>query len=399
MDAVESIDTLSFPDVTEYCCDACVEVSLADKVAKVAFKVASYLTDPVCKGHELFRRLYVVEALNPTAHAVANKARKVFLYIGIVACGAVAVFSSVPGIVLRYAAAQLQSHPYIHVKGHGHGKALPADHAFTLLSWNICCISGGYSISDGGVAPWASRIDAIIDEIIAKDADVNCLYEVFDVKAATYISERLKEHGYVHIYFNIGPKAVGVNSGILVASKYDVQNPEFTAYSEDMLVGRTKNAAKGVFAFDLSSEGKSFARIFATHLQHSEEPEFATDEEVEARRKQMKVIADKIDQVRDKCVVLTGDLNFDDSEFDAIPGRDRFQEGNTFTEKTWGGDEFCAGIVEKRVSQGLNLDHTAILRGTARDITTSLVRTGYDPAVYTESALSDHEGLFSKISL
>lgn len=399
MDAVDSIDTFTFSEVTDYACEMCAEVSLADRVAKVAFKVASYLTDPVCKGHELFRRLYVVETLNPTATAVANTARKVLLYIGIVACATVGVFSSVPGIVLRYAAAQLQSYPYIHVKGHAESKILPADHSFTLLSWNICCTSGGYSISDGGVTPWASRIDAVIEEIIAKDADVNCLYEVFDVKTATYISERLKEHGYVHFYFNIGPKAVGISSGILVASKYDVQNPEFSAYSEDMLVGRTKNAAKGVFAFDLSSEGKNFARIFATHLQHSEEPAFPTEEEVEARRKQMKVITDKIDKVRDRCIVLTGDLNFDDPEFDNIRGRSWFQEGNIFTEKTWGGDEFCAGIVEKRVSHGLNLDHTAIVKGTASDITTSLVRTGFDPAAFTESALSDHEGLFSTITL
>lgn len=231
---------------------------------------------------------------------------------------------------------------------------------------------------------------------------VNCLYETFDVNAAFHICEQLKQRGYNDFYFNIGPKAVGVSSGILIGSKYKIHNPAFSPFPQDSLVGRTKNAAKGVFSFDLQGRrGENFARIYATHLQHSEEPAFPTAEEVEARRKQMQIIVDKIDVVRDRCIVVTGDLNLDDEEYRDSSWQDRFQKGDPFGDglKTWGGDEFCARLVGKRVSGPLNLDHTMVLNGTAHSIETSLVETGYDPAVFKEGVLSDHDGLFSTITV
>lgn len=363
------------------------------------FEIASYLTDPVCKSHEYFRRIQVVEALNPKAIAIANLARKFFLCLGLVIFASLAVVTTLPGIAFRSVGSHLQKNPYIHVQGDSEPKILPPDHSFSLLTWNICCVGAGYAISDGGVVPWSFRIDAIIDKIVEKNADVNCLYETFDTKSAFYIYEKLKQHGYNHFYFNIGPKAIGVSSGILVASKYTIQNPEFTQFPQDALVGRAKNAAKGVFGFDLESSRRQFARIYSTHLQHSEQPEFPTDEEIEARKRQMQIIIDKVNTVRDRSVIVTGDLNLDDKEYNASLWHARFQKGDDFEEKTWGGDEFCASLVDKPVSGPLNLDHTMILNGTARSIHTQLLQTGYNSAVFNEKALSDHCGLLSIIQI
>jgi endonuclease/exonuclease/phosphatase family metal-dependent hydrolase len=399
MDLVES---LTFPDVHGFNLDDGQEddVLFRDRIASVAFQVASYLTDPVCKAHESWRRVQIIDSLNPTSAKVVKVATQFFLCLAIASCALLAVFTTVPGIVLRHLAAKVQSTPYLYFTNAASGKVLPNDHAFTLLSWNICGTSAGHVFSDGGLYPWVTRIDAIIDKMVASDADVNCLYEVFDVKAATYITQRLKQHGYQHFYYNIGPRAVGVNSGILVASKYIVKAPEFTPYPEDALVGRTKYTSKGVFAFDLASEGKSFARIFATHLQHSEEPAFATSEEIEARRKQMQIIIDKMNGIRDRCVVLTGDLNLDDKEKDKSFWRGRFSEETLYysSEKTWGGDEFSVKLVgDKRVSEALNLDHTLLLKGSGRALETFLISTGFDLAVLDPKALSDHAGLYSTI--
>lgn len=365
----------------------------------VLFQVASMLTDPICKCHEFFRRIYVVDTLNPKASALSNLARKIALFVGLVAWAFLALFTTLPGIALRSLGAHLQTNPFIEFHGAERGKTLPSERSFSLLSWNICCVGAGYSISDGGVVPWSFRIDDIIHKIIEKDADVNCLYETLDVASASQICEKLKQNGYTHFYFNIGPKAVGVSSGILVASKYNIKNPEFSPFPAAMLVGRTKMAAKGVFAFDLESRGECFARVYSTHLQHSEEPQFPTPEEIEARRQQMQIIVDKVNAVRDRCIVVTGDLNLDDDEYGASSWQHLFQKGDLFSNKTWGGDAFCARMVGKRISGPLNLDHTMVVHGTARSIRTALVQTGYDPAIFQGGALSDHGGLLSEISL
>lgn len=373
--------------------------ALVNKIAVMVFQAASYLTDPLSKCHEFYRRIYVIEACNPEANAISNLARKIALGLGAVGWASLAIFTTLPGALLRYFGSYLQANPFIYAQGPANGKVLPDERSFSLLSWNICGVDGGYAISDGGVLPWSFRIDNIINKIIEKNADVNCLYEVFDPNAAFYICEKLKERGYSHFYFNIGPRAIGVSSGILVASKYNIKNPEFSPFSQDILVGRTKNAAKGVFAFDLESQGKNFARIYSTHLQHSEEPQFPTAEEVEARKRQMQIIVDKVNAVRDRCIVVTGDLNLDDDEYNTSSWQNRFQKGNSFGAfgKTWGGDEFCACMVGKRISEPLNLDHTMVVKGTARAISTSLVQTGYNPAHFKAGALSDHEGLMSRI--
>jgi hypothetical protein len=115
----------------------------------------------------------------------------------------------------------------------------------------------------------------------------------------------------------------------------------------------------------------------------------------------MQIIVDKVNAVRDRCVVITGDLNLDDEEFRASSWRSRFQKGDDFgnTEKTWGGDAFCARMMGKRISGALNLDHTMVAKGTAGAMSTTLVHTGFDPVNFKKEALSDHAGLFTQITL
>jgi len=376
--------------------------ALANRAAERFFYLASYLTDPICNVREYYWRLAVVDSLNPTAYKISNYIRKGMLCVGIVGWASLAAVTTLPGAGLRVLGSYLQKQPFIHKQGPAEHKTLPLNRVFSLLSWNICCIGAGYSITAGGVVPRDFRIDKIVDRILREDADVNCLYEMFDPKVASYVCERLKARGYNHFYFNIGPRAIGVSSGILVASKYKIHDPEFSAFPAESLVGSTKHSTKGVFSFDLESQGRLFARIYSTHLQHSAEPEFPTTEEVVARGVQMQMIVDKVNLVRDRCIVVTGDLNLDDGEYKSSSWQARFLKGDRFGNllKTWGGEAFCARLMGQRVSKALNLDHTMVLNnGAARSIETDLVETGYDPEVFKEDALSDHAGLFSRISV
>jgi hypothetical protein len=374
---------------------------VCSEVAKVCFLTASYFTDPLCKGHEFFRRFQIVDTMYPIESQAVNFARKAFLAISLVGYASLSMITTPIGIGLRFAGLQVQMTPFIFLQGAQSSKILPLNRSFSLLSWNVCGIGAGYSISDGGVIPWHMRLGNVIEKILEKNADVNCLYEVFDVQTAFALYNEMKKRGYTHFYFNMGAKPIGTSSGIFVASKYKIIHPEFMPFSQDMLVGRTKHSGKGAFIFDLESQGKAFATICATHMQHSELPEFPTEEEVSARKMQMDLITNKITKIYNRCVLVTGDLNLDDQEYQKSSWQRYFQKGDAFssTEKTWDGDSFSAKLVGKQVSGPLNLDHTMMLKGSARSIHTSLVRTGFNAKVFKKEALSDHEGLLSHMVL
>jgi endonuclease/exonuclease/phosphatase family metal-dependent hydrolase len=373
----------------------------ATQAKATTYRAASYLTDPFCKTHEYFRRIQIVDVLNPEGDPICNFARKVILAVGIVIAAALALITSGPGALLRGLAANLESEPFIHFHTDQPEKTLPENHTFSLLSWNICCVGGGYAITNGGVVPWQDRIDRIVDKIIQADADVNCLYETFDLESAFVIYEKLREKGYSHFYFNMGARATGVTSGIMIASKYAVKNPEFTPYPVETLIGRVKQSSKGLFTCDLQSEDQTFATVISTHLMHSAQSDTPTAEEVECRRQQMEIVMQKVDRVKDRCTVVNGDLNLSDDEYARSSWQARFQKGVEFpdTQKTWGGDEFCAALIDDLSSGPVNLDHTMIVKDTARAIHTTLVETGFDGKVFKEEALSDHAGLLSQITV
>lgn len=361
---------------------------IKEKISHLCFKIASYLTDPICKAHEYFRILSLKQTLF---------LKKSVFALTLLSNTSLSLFTTLPGVAFRAYAINLQPKPYLYAKSAHAEKSLPKDGSFTLLSWNICCIAGGFSISDGGVTPWRERIEPITKKIIEKDADVNCLYEVFDLHSAFYLTDKLSQAGYTHIYYNIGPRGVGVSSGIFIASKYEIDNLEFTEFSKELLVGSTKNANKGFVTFDLTSDQKPFARVFATHLQHSDQPAYPTKEEIEARHGQMELIMQKIHQRENICTILTGDLNLDDDEYESSFWKQDFQRKET--KKTWGGDHYCATLSGKKVSPSLNLDYLLVTNGSAKSFSTQIVETGFDPKIYTSLALSDHRGLLGTIKV
>lgn len=360
---------------------------------KQVFQLASYLTDPICKVHELFRRLYIIDTLHPTASKTSKWARKFFISIGMIIASFVSIATTVPGICLRGMASHLEKEPFLYYQGALQDKQLKK--VFSLLSWNICCIAGGYCISDGGVMPWPFRIDKIIMKIREADADVLSLYEVMDLTAGFYLYEKLQEK-YAHFYFNVGPRAIGPSSGIFIASKFKITSPTFIPFAKQMLVGRTKMAEKGVFFFNIQTQDKN-VKIYTTHLQHSEEPQYPTHEEVQARKKEMNLIMEKVHQETGN-VILTGDLNLDEKEYRHSCWSKYFQQVS-LNSKTWGGDRFCAEMLGKRISSSLNLDYTLTTKKSDLHISTCLVSSDYDDATFTIDALSDHRGLLSRFEI
>jgi endonuclease/exonuclease/phosphatase family metal-dependent hydrolase len=363
------------------------------------YRTASYLTEPVCYAHACFRHLQLIKYKWGTVDKVNSLVYGAFFAVRFVVSAALSVVATAPGALCRRAAMALQKQPFLVHKEEGEGKRLSEGRAFSVFSWNICCVSGGYAISDGGVREWPARINRIIDRICETDADVNCLYEVFDWEAMVLLRDRLKERGYPHIYYNIGPKAVGVSSGIFMASKYAVSSAEFTPFPKSMLVGRTKRCEKGVFRFDLQSEGEVFATLFATHLQHSQVSARPEVQDVRARSEEMQFILEKVDQIRERAVLVLGDLNMSLEEFQGACWAHRFVNAGAQRARTWKGDGFCARFMGQEVSGPLVLDYVLLVNETTASVETHLVDARFDPEFLSNQALSDHEGLLTTIKL
>lgn len=361
------------------------------------FTLASSLTDPICKSHEYLRRISVVDSLHDDGYRGMNFVRKFLFGLGVPFFAVTGFIPAMLGIGIRKVFCSFQTQPFIHLKGNLSKIKKEHDGAFTIFSWNICCVGAGYVITDGNQLSWPFRIEKIAQKIREQNADIVCLAEVFDIKTAFRLYEGLKDD-YPFFYLNIGPRHLGVSSGLFVASKFEVADSQFIPFPKEMLNGRSKYAEKGVFSLLVKSAGKVFAQVLTTHLEHSEEPEFATVDEARARKDEMEKVV--IPQIKEGvAAVVLGDLNCDENEFHASSWSSHFDRGQFPHEPTWAGDAFCASLTRgKKISRSLTLDYALLAKGTAKEICTEIVLTGHDAKKFN-SGLSDHAGLRSVIKV
>jgi exonuclease III len=180
----------------------------------------------------------------------------------------------------------------------------PLQNRLKVLTLNACFMPGGLPLIYGGVTPSAARIDALAQRILQADPDLICLEEMHSIGDSFALMKKL-EGNYTHFYFNIGPQVIFFDSGLFVASKQEIQNPEFTPFSTVVNVHNMAN--KGIFHFELSG-----AHIFHTHLFPSSDADARpSQEEKEIRRQELKVITDKIEKLPDQTapILVVGDFN------------------------------------------------------------------------------------------
>lgn len=366
-----------------------------------ALKIASYLTEPICKVREYFYTLYI---LDETCKSTAQKAAKTaFLVLGIIAFSLLTPITAPIGALIRKIVATVSTKPYIYLERAAKGKILPENKQISLVSHNECYMPAGYCITDGQVAPSSDRkrIDANIQQIQNLNPDLICLYEVPDILDADYISSQLQE--YPFIIPVAGVRAIGPSSMMYVASKYEIvkDSIQFIPFVKGTeLTGRAQHSEKGVLSFDIKSSNAetSFATILSTHLQHSETPEKPEAFEIASRRKQMEKIAKQIqDIVTRNNVIFTGDLNQDEIELQSFL-KDHQRDPSVQGKVTWGGDAWCAKLMEKPASGPTVLDYTFVA-GEGATIATKIIETGYSGSEFRSDATSDHFLLFSTITV
>lgn len=370
------------------------------KIYDMGYTCASYLSDPLLKAHSWRWQIPITHKLHENASRVEICVRKAMYGLGAVTTGLCSVASSTAGVLLRHTFINIQKHPFLHCTGQAPEKSF--NDQFSLLSWNLCCIPGGYPITDGSVLPWNYRIKNIIQAIQKENKDVVCLCEIFDIHTAHDLIKGLAS-SYTHFYYCVGPKTVGPSSGLFIASKFRIEDPSFAVFPREALCGRAKFSNKGVFSFDIKNESGQQVRIFATHLGHSEVPNNPTLEELTARKKELDLILNEMEQHKHKIQILTGDLNMDPIEFQNNKMDELFDRGLIKSVgATWGGDKYSAeNIVGKKGSDPTTLDYTMIRHSQELNasITTTYLETGFDGEDFRLHALSDHKGLCSEITL
>lgn len=374
-----------------------------------ALKIASYLTEPVCKVREYFYTFYI---LNKICKTTTQKILTIaYLTLGIFTFSLLTPLTAPVGAFMRGLVTIFESQPYTYIKREGEGKLFPENKKITLASHNVCYMPAGYCITDGQVVPPSDRrrINANILKIKELNPDIVCLYEVSDIYDAQYISSQLPE--YPFLIPVAGVRAIGPSSMMYVASKYEIieDSIEFVPFIKGTeLTGWAQYSEKGILSFDIRNQKEQeqapIATIILTHLQHSEIPEQPEEDDVRARTAQMKKIAEKIQaKMQDKAVIFTGDLNQVEEEINRFLTEYQIsyltRDLSIGKQTTWDGDQWCSDLTGKQSSGPLVLDYTFIAGKAASNISTKIIETGYSGKEFRSEATSDHKLLFSTITL
>lgn len=362
------------------------------QVDSAVLRCACWMTEPACQISELKGRMHLVDQQRRTA--LTRLMARVSLVARICLWVIPALLLSVPAMGLRWVFRRRNDGLW----RTGVRAETPWDsNQVKMLTWNICAPGGQYSITDGGVLPWRERLEKVQQKIAETRAQIVCLSEVFDAAAALQMAEVLSKT-YAHVLIAVGQRAVGVPSGMLVASQGPLEKVSFEAYPKDWLDSRTKNAEKGILSFTVPLRDRKLT-VLTSHLQHSEKPQFPTEAEKSCRRLQLARIAALANQALDRreAVVLTGDLNLEPQELLAEGREDHLDREQVSDEPTWGGDRWCAATQDKTGSNPLILDYTLGWKRSVARIETTLTQTGFQGDIFRPEATSDHRGLLSTI--
>lgn len=388
---------------------------IRDKVGYLFFNIASLCTDPACKMHEktTFLKLAMSEPKGQNLKEKLSKvAQKTYLTAQASLLFPITVFTGPVGMVFRLLGYFTQYSEFNYLKGNAKEKEFPLDNKASVFFLNTCFIGGGFPLTHGGVLPWKSRIDEIIEKIKKADSDIVCLSEVYDFKAAQTLYNKLKDE-YPHFYLNVGPQFFAAKSGLFVASKYKIQNPHFIDFHSTLVHNKNSNR-RGCFAFEaVDKENKPITKVYATHLEYSKDDTDPSDKEKKARKDEIDLI---ITDIKNSEIIsptiLTGDLNFSEKEYNETDLVKYFKKTNKNAEGTCRRDEFNKKLWNQKIDEkakkekAFDLDHTFILRKSPKDerklakfrVKTEIIPS-FDETSEILSALSDHHAMKTEITV
>ena len=281
----------------------------------------------------------------------------------------------------------------------GQKAAIKPSGAIKVFNWNTCMLPGELAKYFGGIEPWKNRFSAIVKKIKETNADIVCLQEVHSEFAALKLVESLKSD-FAYFYINMGPKMmsadiedVGLNSGLFVASNFELENPSFYKFKSEH---GDKFVNKGFFSAEIK---QADMLVTAAHLEPSDFPSSEL-----ARFEQLNEVITHLKSSQKKGRLLCGDLNIPwgsrEAAFKLInayfsdPYNDKRVDVNAYSRT------FTDYFIEKKGYGSSDiLDYFLIFNDSKLENFSFVSERieGFDEALYKHNA-SDHHGLLTEIN-
>ncbi len=151
-----------------------------------------------------------------------------------------------------------------------------------------------------GLRPGSERIREIAEALVETGDDIVCLQELFHTEAAEYLTEKLRVK-FPYMIYNVGTRSCGLNSGLMIASKFPIVDAEFWRHTHRSGVEHYSN--KGSLAATIKPSADQTIIIFNSHLNAETSPSDAFPEGAKSyRESQISQLKEKIDTYIDQSV-------------------------------------------------------------------------------------------------
>ncbi|MBX9745186.1 MAG: endonuclease/exonuclease/phosphatase family protein [Chlamydiales bacterium] len=363
-----------------------------DRAALFFYSSARSLVTPLWKSTSVWLKT-ISDCKNPlssTSQKISSVAKSALLSCVLLPL----TFSGLAlGQVLHFTAFNLATTPYIHLTGDAEIQN-PSDKKFSMFQLNCCLTAGGFARLFGGLdLSDEQRVEEIAKMIRANNPDIACLQEVSDLEDALSLYRKLSPE-FAEFYLNIGatPFILQNNSGLFVASKQAITNPQFHSFAD--IQGTESMVNKGYFSFSTP-----VANFINTHLSPSSDDLHPTDPEIRTRAKEQRRILDTAqDQFsnNNKPVFVSGDCNtdqgllFDQCTDRSTPNPQATCEADYLVDRNWRHDSSAQ-------PRGKMIDYFFSFFQKPPTFNTRTIPTfNVDRP---KDAISDHPALFSEVTL
>lgn len=365
---------------------------LRDRVAQVFYSWARFLVTPLWTSTSLCLK---------TVSLCQNSDSPLYQKIGSILASGLASFALLPftlaglalGQMLHFSAFHLATTPYTHLTG-----TLPVSQRSKVIQkifqQNCCLTAGGFARLFGGLELTDEQRTLQIAKTVKKlQPDVICLQEVSDLYAAYSLYDKLSSE-FTDFYFDMGasPCILKNNSGLFVASKCPIRDPQFHSFAD--ILGTESMVNKGYFAFSVPG-----AKVIHTHLSPSSDDLAPTSAEIETRaEEQRRIAALKEQQLADgQPVFVLGDYNthqggplFLNNAYVSDAQSEEFRcQTDYLVDRNWRHNQLAE-------PNGVVLDYCLVFSQTPVRVTTQAIAAFNLERPW--EAISDHPGLLHQVS-
>jgi endonuclease/exonuclease/phosphatase family metal-dependent hydrolase len=366
--------------------------TVRDRAALFFYSSARSFVSPLWKSTSLW-----LETISHCNDSLLSTPQKVFSIAKSTLLSCALLPFTLGGVVLgqamHFTAFHLATTPYIHLTGEAAAQN-PADRKFSLFQLNACLTAGGFARLFGGLElSDEQRVEEIAKRIKESNPDIACLQEVSDLKDALSLYHKLSPE-FADFYLNIGstPFILQNNSGLFVASKHAIRDPQFHSFAD--IPGTESMVNKGYFSFLTT-----LANYINTHLSPSSDDLHPTDLEIQTRAEEQRRILDTAQaqfSANGKLAFVSGDCNtdqgllFDQSTDRSAPNPQAVSETDYLIDRNWRHDASA-------LPRGKMIDYLLAFFQRPAVFNTRTIPT-FD-VDRPEEAVSDHPALFSEVNL